>query len=268
MRRLSIVSALVGACLLLAADGLAGNGGVAPPESATSSGSAINELYWILIGICAFILIVVEGALLTFIVRFRRRRGTADAEGPQIHGNTRLELASADVVHSWWVPELTGKRQAVPGRLNTLSFAIERPGTYGGQCSFFCGVEHASMYTQVEALPEGEFNAWLERQAAAQSAGRSDLGRATWEGVCAKCHGLDGRGGYGPAIAGSSTLSNRNVLGNLLATGQNNEQIPGFMPPVGRGWPDKQLDALIAYMVRAGLAPAPASGQEQEEQGG
>ncbi len=76
---------------MLVGDAVAGNGGIAPPDSATNSGSAINDLYWIVIGITLAIFLLVEGALVWFILRFRHR-GDDDTEGPQIHGNTRLEL--------------------------------------------------------------------------------------------------------------------------------------------------------------------------------
>ena len=78
--------------LIAVASAWAGNGGIAPPDSVTSSGSAINQLYWLVIGITAAVFILVEGALILFIVRYRRRKGSPDSEGPQIHGNTRLEL--------------------------------------------------------------------------------------------------------------------------------------------------------------------------------
>ena len=70
-----------------------GNGGIGPPQSATPSGEAINQLYWFVFAICAVVFVAVETALVLFVIRFRRRRSTAEAaEGPQIHGNTRLEI--------------------------------------------------------------------------------------------------------------------------------------------------------------------------------
>jgi cytochrome c oxidase subunit 2 len=328
--RTNLLVVLLGALfLLLAGSALAGNAGFAPPDSVSSSGSAINQLYWIIIGITAVIFLLVEGALLWFIFRFRRRPGTAyDAEAPQIHGNTRLEvlwtlvpvvivigivvatvikvpavnakpahgsdslvirveahtfyweytypngvvavdtltlpierpvrleLTGLDVIHSWWVPEITGKRDAIPGRINTLDFEIDRTGTFVGQCAEFCGVEHAVMYTTVEAVPQGVFDEWYQSQALAQAKpAETQLGRQTWVGVCAKCHGLDGQGGYGPAIAGNSTLADPRVLAQLLANGQDNDANSGFMPPVSTGWPQKQLDSLLAYLQQSGLAP-------------
>jgi cytochrome c oxidase subunit II len=338
VRRLTIALAVAGLCLALAGEVIAGNGGIAPPDSATASGSAINDLYWIVIGITVAVFLLVEGALVWFLFRFRRRPGTVESvEGPQIHGNTRLEiiwtaipflilvailvvtivkvpavqanpeagedpfvvgvtghqfyweyrypngvvtvdtltlpvdrpvrleLTGADVIHSWWVPELTGKRDSIPGRATVLDFTIRQPGIYQGQCAELCGVEHAIMTTAVDAVPGAEFDSWLASEGAAQGNGTSDLGKHTWEGVCAKCHGLDGNGGYGPAIAGNSTLSDRAGLARLLADGQDNPGLSGYMPAVSQGWPEKQLDALSAYLTEAGLAPAPA---EQAQEGG
>lgn len=308
-----------------------GNAGFAPPDSATPSGSAINQLYWIIIGVTGVIFILVEGALLWFIFRFRRRRGAdEDADGPQIHGNTRLELVwtgipiliviaiivvtivkvpaveakpaagsdplvvqveahqyyweyeypngvvqvdtltlpvgrpiqlqltGMDVAHSWWVPVLTGKKDAIPGRTNLLNFTIRRPGTFEGQCAEFCGLDHAVMRTVVEAVPEQRFDGWLAQQETAQANGTSDLGKETWVGSCAKCHGLDGKGDYGPPIAGNSTLADPRVLAQLLAAGQDNPATPGFMPAISQGWPEKQLPALMDYLQQSGIAPTPA----------
>ena len=336
-RTLVLAAAVVAATLLAASAAWAGNGGIAPPDSATESGSTINDLYWLVIGITAAIFILVEGALVLFIFRYRRRRGTSEtAEGPQIHGNTRLEviwtlipalilvailvvtivkvpdvnsappagsdplvvqvdahqfyweytypngvvavdllrlpidrpvqleLEAADVIHSWWVPALTGKRDAIPGRSNTLDFTPLKTGVFEGQCAELCGAEHAVMYTQVEVIPEAEFDAWLAAQKREQidssSEGGLALGQQTWEGVCAKCHGLAGDGDYGPPIAGGSLLADKEGLFTLLNEGQDNPGLSGYMPAVGQGWPDAQLDALLAYLQQAELAPAPAQG--------
>ena len=72
---------------------LAAPGGLGPPDPRTSSGETIKEIYWVVFAICALVFVLVETALILFIVRFRRRHGTPEeAEGPQIHGNTRLEI--------------------------------------------------------------------------------------------------------------------------------------------------------------------------------
>lgn len=76
-----------------------------------------------------------------------------------------LRLSSADVIHSFWVPSLAGKIDALPDRVNTLVLLADEPGTYRGQCAEFCGLHHASMDVRVIAMPPEEFRRWLERGA-------------------------------------------------------------------------------------------------------
>lgn len=75
-----------------------------------------------------------------------------------------LDIVSADVVHSWWVPQLGGKFQAVPGYHNYTWFKISKPGIYRGQCALICGRGHARMTATVKAVPPAQFEAWLARQ--------------------------------------------------------------------------------------------------------
>ncbi len=72
-----------------------------------------------------------------------------------------LHLRSADVIHSFWVPRLGGKLDAVPGRTNVLRLQADEPGVFRGQCAEFCGLDHARMVLTVRALPATEFDAWL-----------------------------------------------------------------------------------------------------------
>jgi cytochrome c oxidase subunit II len=164
----------------------------------------------------------------------------------------RLELTAPDedVIHSWWIPALQGKRDVIPGNPQTLWFRADREGTFVGQCTELCGLEHAKMTTTTEAVSEAEFDAWLEERSAQQDAGDSPLGEETWEGVCAKCHGLGGEGGIAPRIAGSPILTDAERLEEIVRNGRRR------MPPVGSEWPEEQFDALIAY-----LEENPPSGQ-------
>ena len=75
-----------------------------------------------------------------------------------------LDIVSADVVHSWWVPQLGGKFQAVPGYHNYTWFKIEKPGIFRGQCALICGRGHARMTATVKAVPPAQFEAWLAYQ--------------------------------------------------------------------------------------------------------
>jgi cytochrome c oxidase subunit 2 len=75
-----------------------------------------------------------------------------------------LDIVSTDVVHSWWIPALGGKFQAVPGYHNYTWFKISKPGYYHGQCANLCGRGHARMIATVHAMAPAQFDAWLERQ--------------------------------------------------------------------------------------------------------
>jgi cytochrome c oxidase subunit 2 len=75
-----------------------------------------------------------------------------------------LNIVSADVVHSWWVPQLGGKFQAVPGYHNYTWFKVEKPGVFRGQCALICGRGHARMIATVKAVPPAQFEAWLAYQ--------------------------------------------------------------------------------------------------------
>jgi cytochrome c oxidase subunit 2 len=75
-----------------------------------------------------------------------------------------LNIVSADVVHSWWVPQLGGKFQAVPGYHNYTWFKVEKPGIFRGQCALICGRGHARMIATVKAVPPAQFEAWLANQ--------------------------------------------------------------------------------------------------------
>jgi cytochrome c oxidase subunit 2 len=94
--------------------------------------------------------------------------------------STQIALTSADVIHSLWVPELGGKRDLVPGRVNHLVITPKQPGTYRGQCAEYCGTQHAKMALHVVALPPAEFERWLAHQARpASGTDRSSAGMST-----------------------------------------------------------------------------------------
>jgi cytochrome c oxidase subunit 2 len=151
-----------------------------------------------------------------------------------------LDITSADVAHSWWVPSLAGKMDAIPGRVNRMSFRADRLGAFPGRCAEFCGIQHTQMLATVNVLPPDEYDAWVrQRRVEAQA-----LGRETFEGVCATCHGLAGQGDIGPPIAGNPLLSDPAALTLLLRQGR------GRMPAVGRTWDAGQLSATLAYLKK------------------
>jgi cytochrome c oxidase subunit II len=81
-----------------------------------------------------------------------------------INTTITLDIVSADVVHSWWIPELGGKFQAVPGYHNYTWLKVSKPGIYRGQCAFLCGRGHARMTATVKAVPPAQFDTWLAYQ--------------------------------------------------------------------------------------------------------
>ena len=127
-------------------------------------------------------------------------------------------ITADDVIHSWWVPALGWKRDAIPGFINEAWTNIDKPGTYRGQCAELCGKDHGFMPIVVIALPQDEFNAWVSEQLAETQhhemesnrlwtrQALMEQGKSVYEGVCATCHQLDGRGltPAFPALAGSS----------------------------------------------------------------
>jgi cytochrome c oxidase subunit 2 len=152
-----------------------------------------------------------------------------------------LRIVSADVIHSWWIPELGGKIQAIPGRVNHTWFRADAPGSYRGQCAELCGVFHARMLARVDAESTSAYHTYITRTAPAT------IGRQEWTGVCATCHGPQGLGGYGPNIANSPLLASKSSLTGILRNGLDTPR-PGAMPPVGDTWTKAQIDALVAYV--------------------
>jgi cytochrome c oxidase subunit 2 len=150
----------------------------------------------------------------------------------------RLHIVSDDVNHSWWVPALDGKLDAIPGKANHLSFFPDKLGTFTGQCAEFCGVQHAAMIAHVDVVPRPQYEAYVRTRAATERG----LGKEIFVGVCAKCHGLAGQGQIGPAIAQSPILQDKQGLTTLLREGR------GLMPAVGKNWTDDQIDTLRAYL--------------------
>jgi mono/diheme cytochrome c family protein len=117
------------------------------------------------------------------------------------------------------------------------------------------------MYTDVQVLESGQYE-----QKVSELSGQSQvaLGKQQWDTVCAKCHGFAGDGDIGPAIAGNGTLTNFDSLSTLIREeGQNTPQFDSYMPAVGRGWTDAQVNALIAYIKSSktlSTAAPPAGG--------
>ena len=160
-----------------------------------------------------------------------------------------LKVVSPDVIHSWWIPALGGKIQAIPGRVNNTWFRANAAGTYTGQCAELCGVFHASMLATVKAQSAQSYRTFITKTAPAT------LGAQEWSGVCATCHGNLGQGGYGPAISNNTIITQPAALAGILRNGVNGTT--GAMPPVGNTWTNGQILALVRYMQKNIYKPAP-----------
>lgn len=120
-----------------------------------------------------------------------------------------LQIESYDVIHSFWIPALNGKRDAVPGRVHTLALEADEAGEYHGACTEFCGLSHARMRMRVQAVEAAEFDTWIAHQSAGaeQPADASDdaiAGRELFAANCSSCHEVRGEWGNGESYSGSA----------------------------------------------------------------
>ncbi len=107
-----------------------------------------------------------------------------------------LRITSRDVIHSFWIPKLNGKRDAVPGRLHTLRMEADHPGLYTGQCTEFCGLSHARMRMAAIALDTADFQKWVDNQLEPYTSPEAGTlaaeGEQTFIANCSKCHQVNG----------------------------------------------------------------------------
>ncbi|MBT5205735.1 MAG: cytochrome c oxidase subunit II [Acidimicrobiaceae bacterium] len=109
-----------------------------------------------------------------------------------------LSVTSRDVIHSFWIPALNGKRDAVPRRVSPWKIEADVPGFYFGQCTEFCGLSHARMQMQTVAMTPVDFQAWVDEQmqpAAEPADAAAQRGLAVFEGQCTRCHVVNGING-------------------------------------------------------------------------
>jgi cytochrome c oxidase subunit 2 len=109
-----------------------------------------------------------------------------------------LSINSRDVIHSFWIPALNGKKDAVPGRSHPLTIEADEPGVYRGQCTEFCGLSHSYMSMRVVALSEADYAAWQEGQLEGAVVPDDELAQAGMElfrTQCSGCHLISGEGG-------------------------------------------------------------------------
>ena len=173
-----------------------------------------------------------------------------------------IELSTADVIHSFWVPQLQVKKDQIPGMDNRMWIVADRPGRYRGQCAEYCGLQHAKMAFYVVAQPAAEFEQWLAREASPSPAPETPtatIGRDVFlASSCAGCHTVRGTtavGTLGPDLthlASRETIAagvlplTRDNLSDFVRNAQHAK--PGAtMPPTEI--PPDQLSALVDYLM-------------------
>jgi cytochrome c oxidase subunit 2 len=170
----------------------------------------------------------------------------------------QLTLGSADVIHSFHVPQFGWMRDAVPGRTNEMSISITRPGQYDGICNQYCGVQHAWMRTLVFADSPDQFDAWVAQQSQPAAATGSAGEQVFMQNTCVNCHtirGVSTQGQVGPDL---THLGSRTTLGggvvpntpaNLRVWIRDASAIkPGVLMPAFQNLSVTDMDALVDYL--------------------
>ena len=172
----------------------------------------------------------------------------------------RFLVTANDVIHSWWVPDLAVKKDAVPGFINEAWTRTSQEGIYRGQCAELCGKDHGFMPIVVNVVSQGEYDEWLSGKQAeaaeikelmAQTFTLDELmerGKSVYDRSCLACHGANGEGGLGNAIAKSAVATGE--LGEHLEIGING--VPGTaMQAFGGQMNDVDMAAVITYQRNA-----------------
>ncbi|WP_408607002.1 cytochrome c oxidase subunit II [Legionella spiritensis] len=181
-----------------------------------------------------------------------------------VHRKIRFLVTSSDVVHSWWVPELGVKRDAIPGFMHESWARIEEPGVYRGQCAELCGINHGFMPIVVQAVSDDEFNKWVAQQTKVQDvyaveqekpkeqpkmtrAELMTMGKAKYEQICSACHQANGTGmpPVYPALRGSSISVGKPISRHvkLILDG-----VPGSaMQSYRNQLSDQEIAAIVTY---------------------
>jgi cytochrome c oxidase subunit II len=174
-----------------------------------------------------------------------------------------LSLRSADVIHSFWVPNLGGKMDMIPGRTTKLRLRADENGVFRGQCAEYCGGPHALMALEVLAVPPAEFDAWLDGQAhnasepaSAHARRGAELFLASGCGACHTVRGTEAAGTVGPDLThlgsrrsvGLDTLAMSEAnIARFIRDGQHIK--PGNLMPPFRIFADDDLRAMAAYLA-------------------
>jgi cytochrome c oxidase subunit 2 len=185
-----------------------------------------------------------------------RRIETANELHLPVDATVEFVLTSTDVIHSFWIPALGGKMDAIPGRTNRLRLEPTKPGVYRGVCAEFCGASHALMSFPVIVHHQAQYASWLD----AEAAPASDAGAATFIAAgCGACHtirGVTAAGSIGPDlthVASRTTIAAgtlANTPGNLMAWLTTPDHIkPDARMPSYASLGEADVRAIVEYLV-------------------
>ena len=176
-----------------------------------------------------------------------------------VNKKIRFVFTAADVLHSWWVPDLGWKKDAIPGFINEAWTSVTRPGVYRGQCTELCGKDHAFMPVVVIAMEQGDYDTWKQKKIDLQQQGNDDSdqsheklvakGADVYAKNCSTCHMENGAGipGAFPALTNSPIVNGDiNAQANLILNGKN------AMPAFGKQLSVAELASVITF-TRNGL---------------
>ena len=172
-----------------------------------------------------------------------------------------FNLRANDVIHSFWVPNLAGKKDLIPGKISTIWLQADKPGVYRGQCAEYCGLQHARMALWIVAEPQEQFNAWRQNQTQGSIQPATDSQRRGQEvflsSTCVMCHTVNGTRAashVGPNLThvgsrntiAAATLSNTRE--HLLRWVADSQQFkPGNKMPANN-LSDQDLQAVVDYL--------------------
>lgn len=218
----------------------------------------------------------VEGRMWSWSFTYEGGKRSSELVAP-VDTPVRLEMTSADVIHSFYVPAMRIKMDTVPGMTTTVWFKSDTVGEFDILCAEYCGLKHANMLATLKVVSKDDFDEWL--------GGGSGAGAELLEGYgCTACHSLDGSEGVGPTFKGIAgrrfeaelpdgtvreMVADEAYLRHAILD-PDAEYVRGFdpaMPPYEGAIPEEDLKAMVAYLMTGDATPPPAGRDIAENEG-
>jgi cytochrome c oxidase subunit 2 len=176
--------------------------------------------------------------------------------------NIKLKIQSADVIHSFWVPQLANKIDAIPGMVNNLWFRSDQTGVYEGHCAEFCGANHAQMGMKVFVEPQKDFDTWVSGQQAPPPQPSSELQQRGYtlitQGICSTCHNFGDHKAANPIAPNLTHVMSRTMIAGeyfpnnaqyMQAWLTNNQAMKPGNAMSGIHLSQEDIQALLSYLM-------------------